>query len=97
MGGGGDDAGTSVSEVSEVSDQVNESATNSQADQPAPGAKRFNVLVFLIALGTLGILGFWVYRTLARIRKDADDVGRAFGLLAPPRRKSRLPRIGGKG
>jgi hypothetical protein len=92
--GGGDDAGTSVSEVS---DQVNATATNSQADQPAPGAKRFTVLAFLIALGTLGILGFWVYRTFASIRKDADDVGRVFGLLAPPPRKSRLPRIAGKG
>ena len=66
-------------------------------DQPARGAKRFNVLVFLIALGTLGILLFLVYRTFASIRKDADDVGRVFGLLAPPRRKSRLPRIAGKG
>jgi hypothetical protein len=65
--------------------------------QPASGAKRFNVLVFLIALGTLGTLVFWVYRTFARLRKDADDVGRVFGLLAPPRRKSRLPRLGGKG
>lgn len=95
--GGGDDAGRSVSEVS---DQVNATATNSQADQPAPGAKRFTVLVFLIALGTLGtlgILGFWVYRTFASMRKDADDVGRVFGLLAPPPRKSRLPRIAGKG
>ena len=64
--------------------------------QPSPGAKRFNVLVFLVALGTLGIVLFWVYRTFARIKKDADDVGRVFGLLAPPRRKSRLPRIGGK-
>ena len=94
---GGDDAGTSVGEVSQVSDQINATATNSQADQPAPGGKRFSVLVFLIALGTLGILGFWVYRAVASIRKDADDVGRVFGLLAPPRRKSRLPRIRGKG
>ena len=68
-----------------------------EPDQPAPGAKRFNVLVFLIALGTLGILLFWVYRTFARIRKDADDVGRVFRLLAPPQRKSRLQRIVGKG
>lgn len=85
---GGDDAATSVSEVS---------ARDSQADQPADLAKRFNVVVFLIALGTLGILLFWVYRTFARIRKDADDVGRVFGLLTPPRRKSRLPRLRGKG
>ena len=91
--GGGDDAGRSVSEVS---DQVN-AIRDAQADQPAPGAKRFNVLVFLIALGTLGILLFWVYRTFASIRKDADDVGRVFGLLALPPRKSRLPRIAGKG
>jgi hypothetical protein len=66
-------------------------------DQPALAAKRFNVLVSLIALGTLGFLLFLVYRTFASIRKDADDVGRVFGLLAPPRSKSRLPRIGGKG
>ena len=65
--------------------------------QPARGAKRLNVLVFLIALGALGSLLFLVYRTFASIRKDADDVGRVFGLLAPPRRKSRLPRIVRKG
>jgi len=65
-------------------------------DQPAR-AERLNVLVFLIALGTLGILLFFLYRAFARIRKDADDVGRLFGLLAPPRRKSRLSRLAGKG
>jgi hypothetical protein len=58
-------------------------------DQPASAAKRFNVSVFLIALGALGTLLFWVYRAIASIRKDADDVGRVFGLLAPRRRKSR--------
>ena len=65
-------------------------------DQPSR-AERLNVLVFLIALGTLGILLFFLYRAFTRIRKDADDVGRVFGLLAPPRRKSRLSRIAGKG
>ena len=41
--------------------------------QPAPrAAKRFNVVVFLIALGTLSILLFWVYRAFARIRRGAD-------------------------
>ena len=66
-------------------------------DQPPRAARPFNVFVFLIALGTVGILLFWVYRTFSGIRKDADDVGRVFGLLAPPRRKSRLPRIASKG
>jgi hypothetical protein len=65
-------------------------------DQPASAAKRFNVVVFLIALGTLGILLFLVYRAIASIRKDADEVGRFFGLLAPRPSKSRLSRIGNK-
>jgi hypothetical protein len=68
-----------------------------ESDQPARAAKRFNVLVVLIALGTLGILLFWAYRTFASITKDADEVGGVFGLLAPPQRKSRLSRIAGKG
>ena len=66
-------------------------------DQPARAAKRFNVLVVLIALGSLGILLFWAYRAFASIRKDADEVGGVFRLLAPPQRKSRLSRIAGKG
>jgi len=65
-------------------------------DQPARAAKRFNVLVVLIALGALGIVLFWAYRALASIRKDADEVGGVFGLLAPSKRKSRLSRIAGK-
>ncbi|MGZ6565684.1 MAG: hypothetical protein ACXVH1_40245 [Solirubrobacteraceae bacterium] len=66
-------------------------------DQPARAAKRFNVLVVMTALGALGILLFWGYKTFASITKDADQVGGVFRLLAPSRRKSRLSRIVGKG
>jgi hypothetical protein len=78
------DAGTAIPESTEP-------------DQSTRAAKRFNVLVFLIVLGALGILLFWAYRTFASIRKDADEVGGFFGLLAPPPRKSRLSRVVGKG
>jgi len=80
-------AGTSVGEVG---------ARDSPADRPARDAARFDVAVLLVALGAFGFLLFWVYRTFARVRKDADDVGRVFGLLATPRRKSRRPRFVGK-
>ena len=66
-------------------------------DQPARAAKRFNVLVVLIMLGTLGIVLFWAYKAFASVKKDADEVGGVFGLLAPSQRKSRLSRIAGKG
>jgi hypothetical protein len=49
------------------------------ADQAANAAKRFNVLVVLIALGTLGVVLFWVYKAIANIRKAADEAGVAFG------------------
>jgi hypothetical protein len=65
--------------------------------RPARAAKRFNVLVFLIVLGALGVFLFWAYRTFASITKDADEIGGVFGLLAPSRRTSRLSRIVGKG
>lgn len=68
-----------------------------EPDQPVRAAKRFNVLVVLIALGALGIALFWAYRAFASIRKDADEVGGVFGLLAPRQRTSRLSRIAGKG
>ena len=66
-------------------------------DQATRAAKRYNVLVFLIVLGALGLLLFWAYRTFASITKDADEVGGVFRLLTPPRRTSRLSRIVGKG
>ncbi len=66
-------------------------------DLPVRAAKRFNVLVVLIALGTLGIVLFWAYRAFASAKKDADEVGGVFGLLVPSQRKSRLSRIAGKG
>jgi hypothetical protein len=66
-------------------------------DQPARAAKRFNVLVVLIVLGTLGIVLFWAYKAFASVKKDADEVGGVFGLLAPSQqRRSRLSRIAGK-
>ena len=70
-----------------------------ESDQPdqASAAKRYNVLVFLIVLGALGLLLFWAYRAFASITKDADEVGGVFRLLAPPRRTSRLSRIVARG
>jgi len=65
--GEGSDQGDPMSEAGTVIPESDEPA------QPAPrAAKRFNVVVFLIALGTLGILLFWVYRAFARIRRGAD-------------------------
>ncbi len=66
-------------------------------DQPPGTAKWLNVLMVITALGSLGIVLFWAYRTFASIKKDADDVGAVFGFFAPPKRKSRLSRIAGKG
>ena len=80
-----------------MSDAGTANAESSGPDQSARAAKRFNVLVLLIALGALGIVLFWAYRTFASITKDADEVGGFFGLLAPSRRKSRLSRVVGKG
>lgn len=68
-----------------------------EPDQPAGTDRRLNVLMLLMALGCLGIVLFWAYRAFASIRKDADQVGAVFGLFAPPKRKSRLSRIAGKG
>ena len=64
--------------MSEVGTAIPESE---EPDQPAHGAKPFNVVVLLIALGAVGGLLFWVYRALSTMRKDADNVGRVFGLL----------------
>jgi hypothetical protein len=72
-------------------------AESDKPDQVASVAKRFDVLVVVMVFGALGILLFWAYRTFARVKDDADEVGGVFGLFAPPRRRSRLRRIVGKG
>jgi hypothetical protein len=61
-------------------------------DQRELAAKRFNVVVLLIALGALGGILFVIYKAVDSVRTAADEAGSAFGLLGPPpkpRRKSR--------
>jgi hypothetical protein len=69
----------------------------SDAPDQRDDTPKLKVLMVLLALGSLGIILFWAYRTFASIRKNADEVGAVFGLFAPPKRKSRLSRIAGKG
>jgi hypothetical protein len=54
-------------------------------------AKRFNTVVVLIALGTLGAFLYVIYKAVDSMRKAADEAEGFFGLLAPPQRKSRRP------
>jgi len=51
-------------------------------------AKRFNVLVVLIALGALGGFIFVIYKAVASFKEATEEAQSAFGLFAAPRRKA---------
>jgi hypothetical protein len=51
-------------------------------------AKRFNVLVVLIALGTLGAFLFVTYKAIDSMKTAAEEAEGFFGQLAPPRSKA---------
>jgi hypothetical protein len=51
-------------------------------------AKRLNVLVVLIALGTLGGFLFVIYKAIDSMKTAAEEAEGFFGLFAPPRSKA---------
>ena len=73
------DAGTDVSELDNIA-------------QVQRDAKRFNVLVVVIALGTLGGFLFVIYKAIASFKEAAEEAESALGLFAAPRRKARPKR-----
>jgi hypothetical protein len=58
-------------------------------DQRELDAKRFNTLVVLIALGTLGGFLFVIYKAIDSMKTAAEEAEGFFGLLASPRSKAR--------
>ena len=80
----GDEADSGI-RMSEADTAIPESEKVDQREL----AKRFNVVVALVAFGALGIVLFWIYKRVESIRKAADEARGAFSLLTPPRHKSR--------
>jgi hypothetical protein len=66
-------------------------AIRPEAAASAPEARRsrVNLFVFLSAVGTIGVLLFWLYKTVKELVQPVEDVKGIIGRLRGPRRKAR--------